>query len=92
MYTWSFDKKAYKEFKKLDKLIQKRLVKWLDEHIEGTENPRQWGKPLEGDFKTLWRYRIGSFRLIVDIIDNEFVVLILKASKRNDVYKNKSTL
>ena len=42
MYTWSFDKKAYKEFKKLDKLLQKRLVKWLDEHIEGTENPRQW--------------------------------------------------
>lgn len=89
MYTWSFDKKAYKEFKKLDKPIQKRLIKWLDEHIEGTENPRQWGKALESDFKTLWRYRIGSFRLIVDIIDNEFVVLILKAGKRNDVYKNK---
>ncbi|HLQ40605.1 MAG TPA: type II toxin-antitoxin system RelE/ParE family toxin [Tetragenococcus sp.] len=89
MYTWSFDKKAYKEFKKLDKPIQKRLVKWLDEHIEGTENPRQWGKALEGDFKTLWCYRIGSFRLIVDIINNEFVVLILKTGKRNDVYKNK---
>lgn len=89
MYTWSFDKKAYKEFKKLDKPIQKRLITWLDKHIEGTENPRQWGKALEGDFKTLWRYRVGSFRLIVDIIDNEFVVLIIKTGKRNDVYKNK---
>lgn len=89
MYTWSFDKKAYKEFKKLDKPIQQRLVTWLDKHIEGTENPRQWGKALEGDFKTLWRYRVGSFRLIVDIIDNEFVVLIIKTGKRNDVYKNK---
>ncbi|MGM0214543.1 type II toxin-antitoxin system RelE family toxin [Enterococcus sp. AZ109] len=87
MYTWSFDKKAYKEFKKLDSLIQKRLVKWLDTHIEGTENPRQWGKALEGDKKTLWRYRVGSFRLIVDIIDNEFVVLVLKTGKRNDIYK-----
>lgn len=89
MYTWSFDKKAYKEFKKLDRPIQKRLVKWLDEHIEGSENPRQWGSPLEGEFKTLWRYRVGSFRLIVDIMDNEFVVLILKTGKRNDVYKSK---
>lgn len=89
MYTWSFDKKAYKEFKKLDKPIQKRLITWLDKHIEGTENPRQWGKALEGDFKTLWRYQVGSFRLIVDIIDNEFVVLIIKTGKRNDVYKNK---
>ncbi|MGX7198179.1 type II toxin-antitoxin system RelE family toxin [Enterococcus olivae] len=89
MYTWSFDKKAYKEFKKLDKPIQKRLVKWLDEHIEGAENPRQWGKALEGEMKTLWRYRVGSFRLIVDIIDHEFIVLIIKTGKRNDVYKHK---
>ncbi|AYW47050.1 type II toxin-antitoxin system mRNA interferase toxin, RelE/StbE family [Tetragenococcus osmophilus] len=89
MYTWSFDKKALKEFKKLDKPIQKRLVTWLDKHIEGTENPRQWGKALEGDMKTYWRYRVGSFRLIVDIIDNEFIVLVLKTGKRNDVYKNK---
>lgn len=81
MYTWSFDKKALKEFKKLDKPIQKRLVTWLDKHIEGTENPRQWGKALEGDMKTYWSYRVGSFRLIVDIIDNEFVVLVLKTGK-----------
>lgn len=89
MYTWSFDKKALKEFKKLDPMIQKRIVKWLDDHIEGTENPRQWGKTLEGNMKTLWRYRVGNFRLIVDIIDNQFIVLILKTGKRNDVYKSK---
>lgn len=89
MYTWTFDKKAYKEFKKFDKTTQKRLVKWLDDHIEGSQNPRQWGKALEGNHKTLWRYRVGAFRLIVDIIDNEFVVLIIKSGKRNDVYKKK---
>lgn len=41
------------------------------------------------DKKTLWRYRVGAFRMIVDIVDNEFVVLVLKTAKRNDVYKNK---
>ncbi|GBG94534.1 hypothetical protein LFYK43_09930 [Ligilactobacillus salitolerans] len=89
MYTWKFDKKAFKNFKKLDRTIQKRIIKWLDDHIEGAENPRQWGKALEGDKKTLWRYRVGTFRLIADIVDNEFVVLVLKTAKRNDVYKNK---
>jgi len=27
--------------------------------------------------------------MIVDIVDNEFVVLVLKTVKQNDVYKNK---
>ncbi|MHC5373065.1 type II toxin-antitoxin system RelE family toxin [Enterococcus sp. LJL120] len=90
MYTWSFDRKAYKEFKKLDKTIQKRLVKWLDEHIQGSENPRQWGKALDGEMKTLWRYRVGGFRLIVDIINNEFIVLVIKTGKRNDIYKKQN--
>lgn len=92
MYTWEFDKKAFKEFKKLDRYVQKRMVKWLDDHIEGTENPRQWGKALEGDKKTLWRYRVGAFRMIVDIVDTEFVVLMLKTAKRNDVYKRRSKI
>ncbi|KJY52345.1 type II toxin-antitoxin system RelE family toxin [Bifidobacterium mellis] len=87
-YTWEFDCKAFKQFKKLDQTVQKRIVKWLNERIEGSQNPRQWGKALEGDMKTLWRYRIGGYRVIADIDDGNFKVLVLKAAKRNDVYKN----
>lgn len=87
MYTWEFDEQALSKFEKLDKPTQKRIIKWLDERIEGSENPRQWGKALEGDKKTLWRYRVGKYRIIADIIDKEFVVLVVKADKRNDVYK-----
>ncbi|WP_353989451.1 type II toxin-antitoxin system RelE/ParE family toxin [Pediococcus argentinicus] len=89
MYDWSFDKKALKELKNLDKPIQIRIVKWLDEHIQGTDSPRVWGKALEGDKKTLWRYRVGKYRLIVDINDHIFNVLVLKTAKRNEVYQNK---
>ncbi|WP_125565396.1 type II toxin-antitoxin system RelE family toxin [Companilactobacillus insicii] len=87
-YTWEFAKKADKEFSKLDKQIQIRIIKWLDMHIEASNNPRAWGKALEGDLGTLWRYRIGKYRLIADIHDDKFVVVILKSSKRNDIYKN----
>lgn len=89
-YTWSFNQKALKDFKKnLDKPVQRRIINWLDKHIEGSNNPRVWGKVLEGELGTLWRYRIGSYRIIADIQDEVFTVVAVKAGKRNDVYKRK---
>lgn len=32
---------------------------------------------------------IGSYRIIADIKDDVFTVVVVKPSKRNDVYKNK---
>lgn len=89
-YTWSFNQKAFKDFQKnLDKPVQYRIIKWLDSHIEGTGNPRIWGKALKGQFGTLWRYRVGSYRIIADIHDEIFNVVVVKAGKRNDVYKRR---
>lgn len=87
-YTWEFAKKADKDFKKLDNAIQKRIVHWLDEHIEGTTNPRAWGKALEGELGTYWRYRVGAFRIIADIHDNIFTVEVIKVGKRGQIYKH----
>lgn len=88
-YSWKFDSKAAKQFSKLDKPVQRRIYNWLELNINGIENPRMFGKALEGEFKTLWRYRIGKYRIIADIVDDEFVVIVLKTSKRDDVYRNK---
>ncbi|MFD1465362.1 DUF6290 family protein [Lapidilactobacillus mulanensis] len=55
---------------------------------EGSNNPRAWGKALEGDRGAFWRYRVGGFRIIADIQDNQFIVLVAKAAKRNDVYRD----
>jgi len=86
-YSWEFAKKADKDFQKLDLQVQRRMIKWLDDHIEGASNPRAWGKALEGSLGTFWRYRVGHYRIIADIQDGKFMVLIVKAAKRNDVYK-----
>nr|WP_263432200.1 type II toxin-antitoxin system RelE/ParE family toxin [Leuconostoc gelidum] len=70
-------------------MIQRRISNWLGLHISGIESPRIFGKALEGELKTLWRYRVGKYRVIADIVDDEFVVVVLKTSKRDDVYRNK---
>lgn len=80
-----FSSKAQKDFKKLDISIQKR-IKTFTQEIENLENPRSKGKALTGDLKGFWRYRIGDYRLVCEILDNELMIYTIKISHRKNVY------
>ncbi|MCL2525670.1 MAG: type II toxin-antitoxin system RelE/ParE family toxin [Coriobacteriia bacterium] len=86
-FTWSFDPKAEKQFKKLDAPVQKRLLRWLETNIHDCENPRLFGRALEGEYENLWRYKVGKFRIIADINDGQFRVLVVKVGSRANIYK-----
>ena len=45
------------------------------------------GSKLKGEFKGLWRLRVGRYRIIYEILDGELVVLILRIGHRRDVYR-----
>ena len=77
--------KAQKQFKKLDSVTKRRLEKFFNE-IETLENPRSRGKALVGNLAGLWRYRVGDYRLICHINDDELVILCLEIAHRNKVY------
>ncbi|MCI1283215.1 MAG: type II toxin-antitoxin system RelE/ParE family toxin [Lacticaseibacillus songhuajiangensis] len=85
-FHWSIKNSAKKDFKRLGRPEQHRLIKWLNDKIEGSENPRALGKALRGNLHTYWRYRVGSFRIIADIKDETLMVLVVKVGKRGDVY------
>ena len=88
MFSWQFyNQTAARLFRKLDRQVQRRVVAWLDAHIEGCADPRVWGKALEGPMGTLWRYRIGDYRVIAHIEDAKFLVLLVKVGHRGDVYR-----
>ena len=80
-----FSSKAQKDFKKLDISIQKR-IKTFTQEIENLENPRSKGKALTGDLKGFWRYRIGDYRLVCEILDHELIIYTIKISHRKNVY------
>ena len=77
--------KAQKQFKKLDSVTKRRLEKFFNE-IETLENPRSRGKALVGNLAGLWRYRVGDYRLICHINDDELVILCLEIAHRNKFY------
>jgi mRNA interferase RelE/StbE len=50
------------------------------------QDPASLGKPLRGEFKGLWRYRYGRYRILYAIDRKENTILILRVGKRKDIY------
>ena len=81
-----FSEKALKQLKKLDRSTASLITGWLRKNIEGCSNPRQHGKGLTADRSGQWRYRVGSYRLIVDINDEKVLVLVLEIGHRKNIH------
>ena len=78
---------AERQIRKLDRPIQKRILDWLGDRIEGCKNPRHFGEPLKGDYANFWRYRVGDYRILCDVQDEILVVLVLTIGHRRRVYR-----
>lgn len=77
--------KAKKQFLKLDFTIRRRFEVFFDD-LQTMKNPREKGKALAGNLNGLWRYRIGNYRLICDIDDDELIIYALKIGHRKGIY------
>lgn len=75
-----------REFQKLDRYTQRMIKAWIAKNLVGCENPRQHGKGLTANRSGQWRYRIGDYRLICEIEDQELVILALTVGHRRGVY------
>lgn len=86
-YSFLLSKRARKELAKLDKSVQVVIVSWIQKNIKGTSNPRLHGKPLAGNKKGYWRYRIGNYRIVAEIKDEELVIIAITIASRSELYK-----
>ena len=89
MKTWRIEitRTATKQITKLDRQAQESILKFLRERLSQADDPRQWGKALQGEKRGLWRYRVGDYRLICDIQDARITILVLELGHRKDIYR-----
>lgn len=85
-YNIELSERFKKEFRKLDKFTQKMIRAWITKNLYNTDDPRTQGKDLAGDRKVQWQYRIGDYRLIYEIVDNELLILALTIGHRKEIY------
>ena len=86
MYRVEFSKNALKQLKKLDKPTAALVLGWIRKNREGCSNPRIHGKGLTANRSGQWRYRVGDYRIIAEIIDEKITILVVNVSHRRDVY------
>lgn len=86
MWALRYSKRAVKQLSKLDEHQHKMIRRWLEANIDGCEDPRAHGHALSHELSGLWRYRVGKYRVICEIHDDELVVLAVEVGHRRDVY------
>lgn len=86
--TWKIDilPSAEKQLQKLDGSVQKRVLAFLYQRLLSAKSPRSLGKALTGRLAGLWSYRIGDYRVITDIKDNELIILVVQLDHRRQIY------
>ncbi len=77
---------AIKKLKKLDRVNRELILAYIEQRIEGCEDPRLFGEPLKENLSGYWRYRIGQYRLICEIEDAIVTVYIVEVGHRRQVY------
>ena len=87
MYTVEFSERFLKGLRKIDPVNRRIIAEWINANLLETEEPRQYGMALKGQLKGLWRYRVGQYRIIARIDDNQLVLLMLDVDHRKDVYR-----
>lgn len=70
-----------------DKSVRKMLEKYIQKHLVDAEDPRVFGKALKYQHIGLWRYRVGDYRLLVEINDHQLVIIAVDFAQRSEIYK-----
>jgi mRNA interferase RelE/StbE len=77
-----------RELSKLDPPIARRILGFLRDRLAPLDDPRSIGEALKGSkLGDFWKYRVGDYRIIANIEDNEVRILVVRIGNRREVYK-----
>ena len=83
-----FQIQALKELRRLDAPHRERIIRYLKDRVASSDNPRELAQALSGnEFAGLYRFRVGDYRLIAVIEDQEVLILIVRIGHRREVYR-----
>ena len=86
-YQVELTKSASKEFKKLPKKIQSKVLEAFEFLSKNPYSEILKIKKMKGP-ESLFRIRIGDYRIVYEVNNGKLIVIIIKIGNRKDVYKN----
>ena len=85
-YHVEFTSAAKRQLKKMDRFDAKLILNWIEKNLEGCADPRAHGKGLTANRSGEWRYRVGSYRILAIIQDDQLIIEVFKVGHRSEVY------
>ncbi|WP_144875709.1 type II toxin-antitoxin system RelE/ParE family toxin [Microbacterium sp. 1.5R] len=82
-YRVEFTTAAAKEVRKLDPQTRRRILAGVSDL--GRE-PRPHGVRKLTGFDNAWRLRVGDYRVLYEVIDDQVLVTVVRVAHRRDVY------
>ena len=82
-YLISIKKSALKALSKIDIAQRQQLV----DAIEKLKTNPAAGSVLKGEFSGLRRIRIGDYRIVYEVQNEQLVILVIRIAHRREVYR-----
>lgn len=80
-----YTKSAREEIERLDGSIKKIIKKVIEDKL--MIDPLKFGLPLRRNLSSLFKLRVGDYRIIYKIEKKEVIILIISVGHRREVYK-----
>ena len=85
-YAIRIKESAARELQRIERSDRERLIAAIDWLAE---NPFA-GSTLKGELRGLRRIRVGDYRLIYEVGEQDLVVLVLRAAHRREAYRRRA--
>jgi mRNA interferase RelE/StbE len=85
VYKVEYLESVKEDLKSISKTNKDQIRKAIEKKLAG--NPIEFGKPLQYSLKGLRRLRVGDYRIIFQIEEDDKTVLIVKIGHRREVYE-----
>ena len=82
-YSIRIKRSAAKELSRLPAQVKHVIIRAIDRL---GEQPLA-GSPLKGGLRGLRRIRVGGYRVVYELLDDELVVLVVRVAHRSDAYR-----
>ena len=78
---------ATRELARLDKPIGRRIVKRINWLAANWDNLKL--EALTGDLSGLYKFRVGDYRILYEILEDEQVIVIHQIGHRREIYRKR---
>lgn len=84
-YSIRIKKSAAKELARIPSADRVRVINAID-HLK--DHPHS-GSPLKGEYRGIRRIRVGDYRVLYEVSDEDLIILVIRVATREEAYRGR---